>query len=90
MASGFVTGLFANAKQVDLDYAGELGSVPWVFSHLKLTMHVHLFHLRNDSEIPLAKEERPRRWASADAVESETMGSGQRLCWRLVATQTAS
>lgn len=70
---------------MDLAYAGELGSVPWVFSHLKLMMHVHLFHINDSDKIPLAESADPRRWASADSVEGENMGTGMRQCWKLVA-----
>lgn len=59
-------------------YVADLGSVPWLFSHIKLTMHVHLFtlesgdgHIGNDD-----------RWS--DDVESESMGTGMRKCWELV------
>lgn len=64
-----------------LSYEGELGSVPWVFSHLKLTMHTHLFTV--DAEIG---DDAPtvdrQRWTSD--VESESMGTGMRKCWALV------
>ncbi|KAF3765976.1 hypothetical protein M406DRAFT_31150, partial [Cryphonectria parasitica EP155] len=91
-ARNFVTDLFdlgdssaAGRKQsLILEYRGELGSVPWVFSHLKLTMHVHLFRLKNgQQETPVAhaQDENPRRWATSAAVEGETMGTGMRQCW---------
>lgn len=93
MARELVKGLFnleaapdkAGTQHLDLEYVGELGSVPWTFSHLKLTMHVHLFELNISDDIPLAKDPRPRRWATSEAVEGETMGTGMRQCWKLVA-----
>lgn len=89
-ARKFVTGLFnmnngTNAVETDLEYAGELGSVPWVFSHLKLMMHVHVFELNSSDDIALADGSCPRRWATAEEVEGETMGTGMRQCWKLVA-----
>lgn len=87
-AREYVAGLFHladPAEHLDLEYVGELGSVPWVFSHLKLTMHVHLFQLNDPEEVPLTKDPRPRRWATSEAVEAETMGTGMRQCWKLVA-----
>lgn len=90
-ARKFVTGLFESDSTsktggaVDLKSAGDLGSVPWVFSHLKLTMHVHLFQLNNSDEMTLADRAQPSRWATAEAVEDETMGTGMRQCWKLVA-----
>lgn len=65
-----------------LNYAGKLGSVPWLFSHLKLTMHVFLFELKCSEDefdsLPNADD----RWSSS--VEEESMGTGMRKCWKLV------
>ncbi|KAK1728474.1 DNA glycosylase, partial [Colletotrichum acutatum] len=46
-AQGYISGLIGGGgdKKWRLKHAGELGSVPWLFSHLKLTMHVHLFEV---------------------------------------------
>ena len=64
-------------------YVGDLGSVPWLFSHLKLTMHVHLFELPEDcSDLP--ESTATERWATIDEVEEESMGTGMRKCWALV------
>ena len=61
----------------------ELGSVPWVFSHLKLLMHVQLFQLSEDpiQELPATPL---RRWVTADQLNDESMGTGMRKCWGLV------
>ncbi|KAI1278530.1 DNA glycosylase [Xylaria sp. FL0933] len=65
-----------------LKFIGELGSVPWLFSHLKLTMHVFLFKLTClESEfntLPNIDD----RWSNS--VEDESMGTGMRKCWELV------
>ncbi|KAI1178216.1 DNA glycosylase [Nemania sp. FL0916] len=65
-----------------LKFAGKLGSVPWQFSHLKLTMHVFLFELdcSNDEfdKLPDPND----RWSGS--VEEESMGTGMRKCWDLV------
>jgi A/G-specific adenine glycosylase len=92
MAVGFVGDLFSPwaikaGNRSQLRYSAELGSVPWLFSHLKLTMHVQLFRVDDKTAQSLALEDssgRRRRWASADSVEKETMGTGMRLCWALV------
>lgn len=66
-----------------LDHVGALGSVPWLFSHLKLTMHVHLFRARDDKcDAARSRTSLPSRWS--DDVESESMGTGMRKCWALV------
>ena len=66
----------------------ELGSVPWLFSHLKLTMHVHLFTLEdgdlNDTKSLTSSR---LRWATPEAVDEESMGTGMRKCWTLAKDQ---
>lgn len=65
----------------DAEYAGELGSVPWLFSHIKLTMHVHLFKLEGTEDLGVGGTA-SGRW-SGD-VDTESMGTGMRKCWDLV------
>ncbi|KAL1853280.1 hypothetical protein VTK73DRAFT_9022 [Phialemonium thermophilum] len=74
-------------------HVGELGCVPWQFSHLKLAMHVHLFVLvepsgssaRDDQALADDHSSSPLlRWASPDEIEAESMGTGMRKCWELV------
>ncbi|KAF9770103.1 hypothetical protein IL306_012394 [Fusarium sp. DS 682] len=75
-------------KAVKPKHMEELGSVPWLFSHLKLTMHVHLFTLENgglDDTKSLASSR--LRWATAEAVDEESMGTGMRKCWALAKDQ---
>ena len=66
-----------------LKHVGELGSVPWLFSHLKLTMHVHLFEIEGDIT---STEGSRSKWASEDDVDQESMGTGMKKCWALVKT----
>lgn len=59
----------------------DLGSVPWVFSHLKLTMHVHIFEVKDDARpmvLAPGQDAARCRWADAESVEQETMGTGSR------------
>ncbi|KAK3320277.1 DNA glycosylase [Cercophora scortea] len=91
-AVAFVSGLAsAEVGRKGVKHAGELGSVPWLFSHLKLTMHVHLFTLHDDGEgdVEMALADAGikttgQRWASGEDVEQESMGTGMRKCWALV------
>lgn len=64
-------------SQDDITHLGEVGVIPWLFSHLRLTMHVHLFQVKSNGEIH-------GRWASRDQVEEESIGTGMRKCWTLV------
>ncbi|KAI0803391.1 DNA glycosylase [Xylaria sp. FL0064] len=65
-----------------LKLAGELGSVPWLFSHLKLTMHVFLFELKCSKGEFETLPNVDDRWSNS--VEDESMGTGMRKCWELV------
>ncbi|KAF5001676.1 hypothetical protein FGRMN_843 [Fusarium graminum] len=71
-------------KAVKPKYMGELGSVPWLFSHIKLTMHVHSFTLE-DGDLTNNESLAPSRmrWATSEAVDEESMGTGMRKCWTL-------
>ncbi|KAK0658717.1 DNA glycosylase [Cercophora samala] len=80
-ALDYVSGLVGSTD----GYYGELGTVPWLFSHLRLAMHVHLFELDDTDESPLAAPPEPNyRWASSDEIEIESMGTGMKKCWSLV------
>ncbi|KAJ2994273.1 hypothetical protein NUW58_g1600 [Xylaria curta] len=65
-----------------LKCVSKLGSVPWLFSHLKLTMHVFLFELKCAEDEFDALPNADDRWSSS--VEEESMGTGMRKCWELV------
>ncbi|KAI3327537.1 DNA glycosylase [Xylariaceae sp. AK1471] len=66
----------------NLKYISKLGSVPWLFSHLKLTMHVFLFELKcSEGEFDILPNTEDR-WSKS--VEDESMGTGMRKCWELV------
>ncbi|KAI0485826.1 DNA glycosylase [Xylaria cf. heliscus] len=65
-----------------LKHVSKLGSVPWLFSHLKLTMHVFLFELEcleDEFDTLLNVND---RWSNT--IEEESMGTGMRKCWELV------
>lgn len=79
IAKDHVGEILGTKDKSKLDYGGELGSVPWLFSHLKLTMHVHLFRLQGGDGVAATET---RRWSQD--VEGESMGTGMRKCWSLV------
>lgn len=83
MAQSYVSGLLPSDKgggSLGFEQVGELGSVPWLFSHIKLTMHVHLFTVDDvDDADDVGKQS---RWV-VDA-EEESMGTGMRKCWAMV------
>lgn len=64
-----------------ITHQGELGSVPWLFSHLKLTMHVHLF-VADDKCGRDGSSKTTSRWS--EDIEQESMGTGMRKCWFMV------
>jgi A/G-specific adenine glycosylase len=65
-------------------HIAELDSLVHVFTHLKLTMHVHLFTVDADTETAAALAALPnRKWAPTEAMDSETLSTGMRRCWDL-------
>lgn len=78
-ARAFVAGVLPEEEEVE--YVGELGSVPWLFSHIKLTMHVHLFRLRGTEDVGVGGVANGR-WS--EDVDAESMGTGMRKCWDMV------
>ncbi|GKT66012.1 A/G-specific adenine glycosylase [Colletotrichum tofieldiae] len=86
-AQGYMSGLLGDGGEKPkttprVRHAGDLGSVPWLFSHLKLTMHVHLFEVEGAGEYVSSHSR--HRWATAVEVDEESMGTGMRKCWALV------
>ncbi|KAL6884799.1 DNA glycosylase [Trichoderma longibrachiatum] len=87
-AMGYVSSLMdggnrGRKKTTKISCEGELGSVPWLFSHIKLTMHVFLFEVGDDAEVA-EDEEQPRRWVADRDVDTQSMGTGMRKCWEMV------
>ncbi|KAM0454461.1 hypothetical protein ACHAPV_008331 [Trichoderma viride] len=80
--SGLLHGTKAG-KKPKVSYKGELGSIDWQFTHIKLTMHVHLFTVEEDAMVTEDNEEQPRQWV-ADVDAFESMGTGMRKCWDMV------
>lgn len=74
-AKSFVSSL---VKGGACKHKGELDSVPWLFSHIKLTMHVHVF----EADAPEVELNERCRW-SGDP-DGESMGTGMNKCWLLV------
>ncbi|CAO1635996.1 unnamed protein product [Parajaminaea phylloscopi] len=94
-ARALLVQLSADAAPPTIQRHAEVGEVNHAFSHLKLKMHIHHFVLQHVGELPLQKSVSPsgqnelkhgprRRWADADGVEAESMGTGMRNCWSLV------
>ncbi|GKT44234.1 adenine DNA glycosylase [Colletotrichum spaethianum] len=85
-AQGYILGLLGEGGEKPktkprVRHAGDLGSVPWLFSHLKLTMHVHFFEVEGDEYV---SSHAKHRWATAEELDEESMGTGMRKCWALV------
>ncbi|ERT03311.1 hypothetical protein HMPREF1624_01622 [Sporothrix schenckii ATCC 58251] len=69
--------------------ATELGTVPWLFSHLRQTMHVYLFDVAPEDSGSINRSSLPTPasccWATAAEAEKKySMGTGMRKCWALV------
>ncbi|EFX06324.1 hypothetical protein CMQ_6645 [Grosmannia clavigera kw1407] len=64
-----------------------LGTVPWLFSHIRQTMQVFLFEAGGSDHIESLPTPDGCCWATAEDVEDSeayTMGTGMRRCWDLV------
>ncbi|AEO60431.1 DNA glycosylase-like protein, partial [Thermothelomyces thermophilus ATCC 42464] len=77
----YVTELLGNRDKA-VKHVAELGIVPWLFSHLKLHMHVHLFEVEDID--PLSGQGTRARWATTSEIDAESMGTGMKKCWSLV------
>ena len=85
MLSKTTTSSAGREQEQEPEHLGELGSVPWLFSHLRLTMHVHLFAAPEGADYndkAAGGKSRPLRWS--DEVDDESMGTGMHKCWALV------
>ncbi|KAH6844529.1 DNA glycosylase [Chaetomium sp. MPI-CAGE-AT-0009] len=81
-ATNVIGGSGQKGSRSPLKHVAELASVPWLFSHLKLTMHVHLFEMDGAGPVP---EPAPReQWATVEEIDAESMGTGMKKCWSLV------
>jgi A/G-specific adenine glycosylase len=76
------------AEKGSARHMAELGCVPWVFSHLKVAMHVHAFEIAGSSQdagsSSKARDATQTRWATGAAIDEESMGTGMHKCWTLV------
>ncbi|KAK3401344.1 DNA glycosylase [Sordaria brevicollis] len=64
--------------------ASGLGTVPWTFSHFKLSMHVWAFDIIEGELVPGYMAATGKRWATVEEIDRENMGTGMKKCWQLV------
>lgn len=79
----------ASTTSLRITKTKELGSVPWLFSHLRQTMHVYVFDVVPEvgSAVKPSSLPTPASCCWASEVEAEkkySMGTGMRKCWTLV------
>jgi A/G-specific adenine glycosylase len=58
-----------------------------VFTHIRLTMHVHQFSIAVDSAEDIGLEQvgpPARRWVEAESMDDQTLSTGMRKCWDLI------
>jgi len=63
---------------------GEAAMVPWAFSHLKLTMYIHMFAFDDQGAAGQDTDGPRRKWASIEEMDRVSMGTGMRNCWEMV------
>jgi A/G-specific adenine glycosylase len=59
-----------------------------VFTHIRLTMHVHQFSIACDDmkDVFLDVDGPPaRKWVETDSMSEQTLSTGMRKCWDLIA-----
>lgn len=85
-AVAYVADLLGLKAESHLHHIGEIGTVPWLFSHLKSTMHVHLFEIDGAGAKSAREATKSSRfkWVSEESLNDESMGTGMHKCWSLV------
>jgi A/G-specific adenine glycosylase len=79
-----------NVGRVDMTQASLVASfdpVVHVFTHLRLTMHAYYYRIDAGAlEDDLVCDGMPaRKWVDAGNMDGETLSTGMRKCWDLVA-----
>jgi A/G-specific adenine glycosylase len=62
-------------------------SLVHVFTHIRLTMHVHQFSIAcEDIEGFVSDDVGPpaRRWVETESMDEQTLSTGMRKCWDLI------
>jgi A/G-specific adenine glycosylase len=91
-AQEYVSGL--GIDNIDMSKANHVTTFPplvHVFTHIRLTMHVHQFSITcdNTEEVGIENIGPPaRRWVEAESMDEQTLSTGMRKCWELVAKTT--
>ncbi|KAJ5062784.1 DNA glycosylase [Bipolaris maydis] len=81
------------AGKVDMSqarYVASLSPLVHVFTHLKLTMHAYQFRIDADnakSFEPVCKGPPARKWVDGASMDDETLSTGMRRCWDLLASE---
>ena len=77
-------------SEVDIQHEGEIGSLIHVFSHLKLTMYVHLFNIELQEGFRvkdlLKNTPTEKKWVEEATVDDENLWTGMRRVWHLAQT----
>jgi A/G-specific adenine glycosylase len=65
-------------------HVAEIDTLMHVFSHLKLTMHIHQFKIEYSGEASPSSGGPRQKWVETEAMEDQTLSTGMRRCWELV------
>ncbi|KAH6629660.1 DNA glycosylase [Boeremia exigua] len=90
-AQQYVSGLTAGG--IDMTAARHTTSfdpLVHVFTHLRLTMHAYHFRITDkpDADALLCSGAPARKWVNTSAMDNETLSTGMRKCWALVASRS--
>ncbi|XPS78470.1 hypothetical protein M3J09_010481 [Ascochyta lentis] len=68
-------------------YVASFDPLVHVFTHLKLTMHAYHYRITDKTETDslVCSGTPTRKWVSTSSMDNETLSTGMRKCWELVA-----
>ncbi|KAH7084452.1 DNA glycosylase [Paraphoma chrysanthemicola] len=85
----YISGLqLGNMDMSKADYVASFDPLVHVFTHIRLTMHAYHFRIACDKaeDVALVHAGPPsRRWVETEAMDQQTLSTGMRKCWDLVA-----
>jgi len=70
------------------DYVAAFAPLVHVFTHIRLTMHAYQFKVSCDKveDVELIQAGPPaRKWVEGISMDEQTLSTGMRKCWDLVA-----
>jgi A/G-specific adenine glycosylase len=87
-AQTYISSLSIGKTNVEIAHVAAFPSLVHVFTHIRLTMHVHQFSVSCDNaeDVSHGPSDSPsRKWVETEDMSQQTLSTGMRKCWDLVA-----